>query len=192
MEVKKAIRKVVAVAAGATMMGATLFSALAADLNMYPEPFVKNGEFNGFIVVGDNAAAEDVVGAVDIGASLQFEMRKETTVSLGSADVLISDGIKIKGTGTLLISYKSDQQDFFMINLLLEGVGEQFQIQSSNLFDEKIVASEKLLSLGGTKVDLQGLFDKKVVQLDIKEKELQEVYNKLGALNKALELAENL
>ncbi|MBW3023227.1 S-layer protein [Candidatus Woesearchaeota archaeon] len=105
MEVKKAIRKIVAVAAGATMMGATLFGALAADLSMYPAPFVKDGKFDAFIVVGDQAAAEDVVGAVDIGASLQFEMKKETTVSLGSADVLISDGIKIKGTGSEVLNY---------------------------------------------------------------------------------------
>ncbi|MEM4337028.1 MAG: S-layer protein, partial [Candidatus Woesearchaeota archaeon] len=105
MEVKKAIKKVVALAAGATMMGATVFSALAADLSQYPAPFVKDGKFDAFIVVGDKAAAEDVVGAVDIGASLQFEMRKETTVSLGTADVLISDGVKIKGTGSEVFNY---------------------------------------------------------------------------------------
>ena len=105
MEVKKAIKKVVAIAAGATMVGATLFSALAADLSAYPAPFVKDGKFDAFIVVGDKAAAEDVVGAVDIGASLQFEMKKETTVSLGSADVLISDGVKIKGTGSEVFNY---------------------------------------------------------------------------------------
>jgi len=81
---------------------------------------------------------------------------------------------KIKGTGVLLITYEAENQDYFMINLLLKGVGEQFQIQSSNLYDEKIEASEKLLSLGGTKVDLQGLFDKKVKELDIKENELKQ------------------
>ncbi|MBN2893139.1 MAG: DUF4154 domain-containing protein [Bacteroidales bacterium] len=86
---------------------------------------------------------------------------------------------KIKGTGTLLITYEVTDQNFFMINLLLKGIGEQFQIQSSNLYDEKIIASEKLLSLGGTKVDLQGLFDKKVVELDIKEKELKNKENLL-------------
>lgn len=80
---------------------------------------------------------------------------------------------KIKGTGTLLISYQNENQDFIMINLLLKGVGEQFQIQSSNLYDANIVATEKLLALGGTKIDVQGLYDKKVAELDIKEQELK-------------------
>ena len=105
MEVKKAIKKVVALAAGATMMGATMMGALAADLSTYPAPFVKDGKFDAFIVVGDKAAAEDVVGAVDIGASLQFEMKKEEFVSTGTDAVLISDGVKIKGTGSEVQNY---------------------------------------------------------------------------------------
>ncbi len=105
MEVKKAIKKVVALGAGATMMGATLMGAVAADLADYPAPFVKNGQFDAFIVVGDQAAAEDVVGAVDIGASLQFEMREEEFVSTGTANVLVSDGVKIKGTGSEVLNY---------------------------------------------------------------------------------------
>jgi len=106
MEVKKAIKRVVALAAGATMMGATIFSALAAaDLANYPAPFVKDGKFDAFIVVGDKAAAEDVVGAVDIGASLQFEMKKESMVSVGAENVLVSEGVKIKGTGSEVLNY---------------------------------------------------------------------------------------
>jgi len=106
MEVKKAIKRVFALAAGATMLGATLFSAMAAaDLANYPAPFVKDGKFDAFIVVGDKAAAEDVVGAVDIGASLQFEMKKETMVSSGTDSVLVSDGVKIKGTGSEVLNY---------------------------------------------------------------------------------------
>ncbi len=106
MEVKKAIKKVVALGAGSLMMGATLLGAMAAaDLSTYPAPFVKDGKFDAFIVVGDKAAAEDVVGAVDIGASLQFEMKKETTVSVGDEGVLITDGIKIKGTGDEVLNY---------------------------------------------------------------------------------------
>ncbi len=87
-------------------------------------------------------------------------------------DFLESIYEKIEGTGTLLITYQSDDQDHFMINLLLKSVSEQFQIQSSNLYDANITANDKLLSLGGTKVDLQGLFEKKVEQLDLKEQQL--------------------
>lgn len=106
MEVKKVLRKVVALGAGATMVGATLFSALAAaDLGTFPAPFVKDGVFNALIVVGDKAMSEDVVGAVDIGASMQFALKTESPVSVGGADVLISSGIKIKGTGSQVLNY---------------------------------------------------------------------------------------
>lgn len=106
MEVKKAIRKVVALGTGATMVGATLFSAAAADLSAFPAPFVKDGVFDALIVVGAKAASEDVVGAVDIGASMQFELKKEESVSVGiGEDVVISSGTKIKGTGSEVLNY---------------------------------------------------------------------------------------
>ncbi len=81
---------------------------------------------------------------------------------------------KLKGTGTLLITYKNPNEKFLMINLLLEGLTKQFQIQSSNLFDENLKATDKLLSMGGTKIDLQGLYEKKEKQLSEKERELIE------------------
>jgi len=93
---------------------------------------------------------------------------------------------KIAGKGILLVTYQSDDQDHFMINLLLKGAAEQFQIQSSNLYEANITANDKLLSLGGTKVDLQGLIDKKVQQLELKEQELIEKEQLL--LTKELEL----
>ncbi len=52
MNVKKTIRKIVALGTGATMVGATVMGALAVtSLADYPEPFVKDGQFNGKIVV---------------------------------------------------------------------------------------------------------------------------------------------
>ncbi len=74
MKVRKAINKVAALGIGVSMVGATLLSAMAADLADYPAPFVTDGQFNAVIVVGDKAAAEDVIGAVDIGTSLQFAL----------------------------------------------------------------------------------------------------------------------
>ena len=68
---KKAIKKIVAIGIGASMVGATIMGA-AAGLNSYPEPFVKDGKFSGTLVVGDNAAAQDVIGVSDIAMSLQF------------------------------------------------------------------------------------------------------------------------
>ncbi|MBW2999784.1 hypothetical protein KY339_03855 [Candidatus Woesearchaeota archaeon] len=80
------------------MVGATILGAAAANLADYPDPFVKDGMFDAVIVVGDDAAAEDVVGAVDIGASLQFEMRQAVAIASG-ADVSISEGTEITRAG---------------------------------------------------------------------------------------------
>jgi len=84
MRVRKAIQKIAALGAGVSMVGATLMGAMASDLKDYPNPFVKDGQFNAVIVVGDKAAAEDVVGAVDIGASLQFALATPATAVSGS------------------------------------------------------------------------------------------------------------
>ncbi len=104
MEVKKAVKKVVAFAAGATMVGATVLSAMAAaDLSSYPAPFVKNGAFDALIVVGNTAAAEDVVGAVDIGASLQYAMRTTKPVTgCAGATPTISNGVAVARSGSYL------------------------------------------------------------------------------------------
>ncbi len=78
----RAIKKIVALATGAAMLGATVMGAMAADLADYPSPlFIEDGKFDGSIVVGDLAAAEDVVGAIDIATSLQYSA---TTVAADS------------------------------------------------------------------------------------------------------------
>ncbi|MFC1691163.1 S-layer protein [Nanoarchaeota archaeon] len=99
MEVKKAIKKIAALGAGATMLGATLMGAMAQSYTLadYPMPFVKDGQFDAIIVVGDTAAAEDVVGAVDVGQSLQFAMG-EIVAAEGTGVVTISEGVKISKT----------------------------------------------------------------------------------------------
>lgn len=81
---------------------------------------------------------------------------------------------RIHKTGKLLITYRSDDIDHIMINLLLKSAKEQFQVQTSNLYDEKIEAEEKLVSMGGSKLDVQGLYDKKAKELELKENELLE------------------
>ncbi len=99
MEVRKVLRKATAIAASASFIGATMLGAMAQDLATYPAPFVKDGKFDAFIVVGEKAAAEDVVGAVDVGTSLQFALKKATTVSAGAAEATIDSGVKIQKSG---------------------------------------------------------------------------------------------
>ena len=72
---RKAIKKMAAIGTGAVMLGATLTGAMALDLADYPSPFVKNGVYDASnaIVVGSQAhgaAAEDTIGAVDVGVKL--------------------------------------------------------------------------------------------------------------------------
>ena len=116
MRVKKAIKKIAALGVGATMLGATVLGAMAADLANYPEPFVDTGLFNGYIVVGDNAAAEDVVGAIDIAAALQYEMKEEVSVAAEGMTPMarVTEGVRIvEGSNELnpRFEFISDVQD---------------------------------------------------------------------------------
>lgn len=100
MKLRKAIKKIVALGTGVTMLGATLFGATAVDLADYPSPmFVKDGVFDGVIVVGDGAASSDVIGAVDIATSLQFASKTEKAVqTTGTAATVVVEGDAYKIT----------------------------------------------------------------------------------------------
>lgn len=81
MKLIKTVKKIMALGTGAAMIGATLSAgAFAADLSSYPAPFVKDGKFNGVIVVGDAANAADVLGSVDVATSLQYAARVKKAV----------------------------------------------------------------------------------------------------------------
>jgi hypothetical protein len=85
LDMRKTVKKIAALVAGTTMVGATIMGAMALDLSNYPAPFVTNGVFNGKIVVGANAATSDVVGAIDIAASLQAAATTTTEINLPGA-----------------------------------------------------------------------------------------------------------
>ena len=101
MRFQKAIKKIMALGTGATMMGATVMGAFAAaDLTNYPAPFIKDGKFTGVLVVGDRAAAEDVIGVSDIAVSLQFAATKPA----GSGTSVTAQGEAWKvGTSTKIL-----------------------------------------------------------------------------------------
>jgi S-layer protein (TIGR01564 family) len=99
MRLRKAIKKIVALGTGTTMIGATLLGASAANLNEYPSPFVKDGVFNGKIVVGAQAAAQDVIGSIEIATTLQSQSvtsRKVRTGGTSATTSLIGDSFKIE------------------------------------------------------------------------------------------------
>ena len=80
MGFKKIIKRISALGIGASMVGATIFGAYAAELAVYPNQFISNGKFTGVLVVGDKAAAEDVIGVSDIAVSLQFAATRPVAV----------------------------------------------------------------------------------------------------------------
>ena len=107
MKVKKAIKRIVALGVGVSMVGATLLGA-TADLGDYPSPFVKDGMFDGMMVVGDDAAPADIIGVTDIAMSLQFSSTITRTVSVaGASGVSISgDAAEVGEANDLLELYE--------------------------------------------------------------------------------------
>ena len=88
MRFQKTIKRMIALGTGAIMLGSSVMAA--ADLGNYPAPFIKDGKFNGVLIVGNKAAAEDVIGISDIISSLQFAATKK--VATGGASDLSAEG----------------------------------------------------------------------------------------------------
>ena len=105
MEVKKAVKKIIALGTGLTMLGTTILGAMALDLGSYPQPFVKNGMFDGLIVIGEKAQGMDVVGAVDIGSSMQYAVKQETSgaTTSTSATATVAQGTQIEQSGRIMM-----------------------------------------------------------------------------------------
>jgi len=111
MEVKKAIKKVIALSTGAAMVGSTIMGAMAADLSSYPSPFIsKDGAgkpvFDAWLVVGDTAAPADIIGVTDIAVSLQSQMTEEVSAPAGPYGSAVryasGDGVSISEPNDLL------------------------------------------------------------------------------------------
>ena len=84
------VKRILAVGAGATMLGATVMGAMAADLNDYPNMFVSDGVFNGLLVVGANAAAVDNLAMTDIAASMKYAGGAATSSVAVSGDAWLA------------------------------------------------------------------------------------------------------
>ena len=103
MRFQKAIKRMIALGTGAVMLASV--ASAAVDLANYPMPFVKDGKFSGLLVVGDKAAAEDVIGTSDIIASLQFAATKAAPAAGASSNVAVSgDAFKIGGSKKLALA----------------------------------------------------------------------------------------
>lgn len=107
MKLRKTIKRIVALGTGAAMLGATVMGAMAADLNTYPSPFVKDGALNALILIGDSAKTSDVIGAIDIATSLQYAAKQKVSAAVvgGGTVSLTGDSDKVeKSTNKLEVS----------------------------------------------------------------------------------------
>src|SRR3989338_5587591 len=96
MRFQKAIKRMIALGTGAIMLSS--LAAAASDLANLPAPFIKDGKFSGVLVVGDKAAAEDVIGISDIAASLQFAATKAAPSSGSGSSVSVEGDAWLVGT----------------------------------------------------------------------------------------------
>jgi len=100
----KTMKQIGTIFAAATMVGATLTGAIAADLKDLPAPFVKDGKADVTIVVGASAATADVLGSIDIASALQAASVTTETVSVGGGKTQsASAGVKVESSGNSLL-----------------------------------------------------------------------------------------
>ena len=106
MKVRKAVKKIVALGVGATMLGATLLGATAADLSNFPGMFIDaDGSFNGLFVVGAEADTVDVIGITDIATAIQSNAIVEECISTGGGNVVSIEGGVDLNSGTKELYY---------------------------------------------------------------------------------------
>ena len=105
MQIKKVVKRLVALGAGATMLGATVMGAMAADLSSYPGKFQTDGVFNGYFVVGESAKPIDNLAMTDIATSMWY-----TRAGSGSTVTLEGDAWKV-GTSTNMLELKENIYD---------------------------------------------------------------------------------
>lgn len=105
MKVRKAVKKIVALGVGATMLGATLLGATAADLNQFPGMFYDNeGNFDGLFVVGASADAPDIVGMNAVSMAVQASAVKKVWVPSGAGTTVeIEDGYLLSTSSNPLV-----------------------------------------------------------------------------------------
>lgn len=97
MKIRKAIKKIAAIGAGAVMVGATIMGAMAYDLGTYPSPFISDGVLDAVLVYGDAAAASDSAALLDIAVGLQAVIGGS-----GETEVDVADGYKVETASTSL------------------------------------------------------------------------------------------
>ena len=106
---KKTIKKIIALSVGATMVGATLLGAMAQyDLGDYPAPFLIEGEFDAYTVVGADADPADILGLGAVTGAMGGEA--QTCVAGETETVSVDEGVMVEAPGEDL-NYGEDIND---------------------------------------------------------------------------------
>lgn len=86
-----------AIFTGATMLGATVMGAMAMDLGHFPQPIITDGDWNGRLVIGENAGSQlDNAGAIEIASALP-ELGK-IPVGIGGGEIVVEGGYEFDTT----------------------------------------------------------------------------------------------
>ena len=160
----------------------TLSAVMAVDLANYPEMFLVDVSgklyLNALIVVGNNAAASDVIGAIDIATSLNYytkstsQMQKSIEAVLASEvrgkelekNLILIGGPCINSATAAVLGFPKDCAEGFVngkgkielyenngyIALVIAGYsGEDTRLASK-------VLAEKMYDLTGSKIEVAG------------------------------------
>ena len=168
MKLLKTVKKILALSTGAVMVGATVMGASAANLNEYPSPWVKDGSFNGIIVVGDGEGTSpaDVLGAIDIGISLQYATRVMKTyqssgggttsqVSVVGGDSWMAEDFEVSERGTtgeaeplheITSEIGEDELEIVLADGTLESSDNDYDYDQTLAFDSVAASSNGLVS----------------------------------------------
>jgi hypothetical protein len=151
MNVRKVIKKIatVGVVAG-LLVGSTLTGAFAAsttsDLMGLPAPFVQNGAPDFQVVLGQGAAVQDVLGAIDISNAFQANSISESVVDIpGQTTTTVDGGVKIESAGNHLLinealnSAKSKFDKSDLPKLLADGTVVEEDDNTDFDYDQEIV-----------------------------------------------------
>ena len=98
MNVRKLVKRITALGIGATMLGATIFGAAAADLSQFPKPlFVdpSTGVVNSLFVVGENSKSIDTMGMSAVVSAIQAAAVKKVAVGNAKATVTYDNAVKL-------------------------------------------------------------------------------------------------
>lgn len=100
MNVRKVVKKITALGVGATMLGATIFGAAAADLSNFPKPLFVNantGVVDSLFVLGENAKSTDTLGMNAIVAAIQASAVKRVPIAGTDSKetVALEDGVNL-------------------------------------------------------------------------------------------------